>query len=164
MAISFLLILVPVQGVFNYMGWPVFNGAGMHAGAWVFPLPFVSGIVYYFLIRIEQRWFNLFDAPRSVCLCLTNVFFIEIRICAENLGIGMTGRDLAHNCPDGDAHAAKARFATHDFGIASDTIKVRHTIVSLELYSLSRNNCASFVWQPILAAAGFKLPLFVTGT
>ena len=58
MAISFLLILVPVQGVFNYMGWPVFNGAGMHAGAWVFPLPFVSGIVYYFLIRIEQRWRN----------------------------------------------------------------------------------------------------------
>jgi hypothetical protein len=61
---------------------------------------------------------------------LTNVFVLEIRICTENLGIGVPGRDEAHNCPDRDTHAAKAGFATHDFGIASDPIEVRHTDVS----------------------------------
>jgi hypothetical protein len=53
--ISFFVILYPVQGIFNYMGWPVFNGAGLHVGTWMLPLPLVFGLTYYVLFKVDQQ-------------------------------------------------------------------------------------------------------------
>jgi hypothetical protein len=66
--------------------------------------------------------FNLFHPPGSVCERLANVFFLKVRICIENLCIRVPGRNQTNNRPDGNTYAAKAGFATHDFGIADDAV------------------------------------------
>jgi hypothetical protein len=75
----------------------------------------------------------------SVCERLANVFFLEIRICIENLCIRVPRRNKTNNRPDGNTQAAKAGFATHDFAIAvmrskSDILSifliVQHRLIS----------------------------------
>jgi uncharacterized membrane protein len=53
---SLYLVLGPIQGIFNYMGWPVFNGAGLHAGTWIIAWPLVFGIGYFLLLWIDRLW------------------------------------------------------------------------------------------------------------
>ena len=51
-----LLLLIPLVGLFDYMGWPGFNSAGMHVGTWIFALPFLFGISYCALLAIDRWW------------------------------------------------------------------------------------------------------------
>ena len=54
--VSSFLVFVPLQGIFNYMDWPVFNGAGLHAGTWIVAFPFMFGTTYCLLLWLEQLW------------------------------------------------------------------------------------------------------------
>jgi hypothetical protein len=56
LAISFFLVFVPLQGIFNYMGWPVFNGGGLHAGTWIIAWPVLFFPVYGVLLLTDRSW------------------------------------------------------------------------------------------------------------
>jgi hypothetical protein len=48
-------LLLALELIFDYMGWPGFNGAGMHVGAWVFAWPVLFGVSYGALLAMDSR-------------------------------------------------------------------------------------------------------------
>jgi hypothetical protein len=87
--------------------------------------------------------------PRGVCQCLTDVLFLKVRIRVNNLGIGMSRGHETYDRPDGHTHSAKARFASHNFGIAGDAVEAGHvrlyckTIPSARSAAQTPRYCAS---------------------
>jgi hypothetical protein len=56
LAVGFLL-LFPLQAIFNYMAWPVFDGAGMHyRSTWILAWPLLFGISYCVVLAIDSSW------------------------------------------------------------------------------------------------------------
>lgn len=54
-AISFLL-LIPLEALYNHMGWSGFNGESMHAGTWVFAWWVLFGVSYCVLLALDHWW------------------------------------------------------------------------------------------------------------